>query len=88
MKILEQLDLKSGGRVEVCEDHIAQLSPQVETDVLVVSAFRDDYTPTTGSVVGALDRRGISVEELAEHKYGTSGNQKEPAATQLPPLCR
>lgn len=34
-------------------------------DLLVLSAFQKDYTPTRTSVVGALDRIGIKVADLA-----------------------
>jgi hypothetical protein len=43
--------------------------PQSEAvDLLLVSAFPNDYIPTPSSLIGALDRIGVSVEDLSLRK--------------------
>jgi hypothetical protein len=37
-------------------------------DLMIVSAFRNDYYPLPSSLIGALHRRGLSVEKLAGNK--------------------
>lgn len=47
---------------------LTQMAPADAVDVLVVPCLPDDYTPTPGSVVGALSEMGVSVEALAKNK--------------------
>lgn len=55
-------------RIELFHGDMLQLTPRDEMDAIVVSAFPNDYTPTSGSLMGALARHGISVAELARSK--------------------
>ena len=54
--------------IRFCIGDVTQASPDHAVDVLVTSAFRDDYYPVPGTVFGALYRKGISVDELAKDK--------------------
>lgn len=50
--------------INLCQGDLTLL----EADVLVVSAFPDDYTPLPNSLIGTLYQKGISVAELSKDK--------------------
>jgi hypothetical protein len=47
---------------------LTQMEPSQAVDVLVVSALPGDYTPTPGSLIGALAQAGVSVQQLSQNK--------------------
>jgi hypothetical protein len=54
--------------IQFCVGDVTQAAPNQTLDILVTSAQRDLYYPDRGSVFGFLSNKGISVEELANHK--------------------
>jgi hypothetical protein len=71
MELIDTITVSHSGQdreVELLVGDLAQLPAEHAVDVLVVSAFPDDYTPTYSSLIGALDSHGISVAALATKK--------------------
>jgi len=68
METLRYIDVENGGRIELCVGDLGEMDSDDRVDLLVVSAFPDDYEPTSESVIGALDRRGVSVGLLAQDR--------------------
>jgi hypothetical protein len=47
---------------------LSAIPPEHATDILVMSAFPDEYIALQGSLIDALDDRGLSVEVMAQDK--------------------
>ena len=67
MKLLDSISIrgKKGKRIELYQGDLTSLHPNEAVDLLVVSAFPNDYIPTPTSLIGALYKKGLSVGSLA-----------------------
>jgi len=71
MKLLSSWEIERGretNRIELLEGDLTDLPREHAVDVLVVSAFKNNYAEIPETVIGALAKRGLSVAELAERK--------------------
>jgi hypothetical protein len=71
---MELLDLLSVAHptehraVAVYQGDLTDLEPEDAVDYVVISALPGDYSPTSGSLIGALFEKGIDVEQLFHAK--------------------
>jgi hypothetical protein len=68
MEIVEEIITSKGKKLQLLNGDLTQIPESHKVDVLVISAFPNDYTPTNSSLMGALYRAGLSVADLALNK--------------------
>src|SRR5206468_3398800 len=71
MRLIDSITITSQGgthSIELYEGDVTKIPAEQAVDLLVVSAFPNDYYPTPRSVIGSLAEMGVSVAELAEDK--------------------
>lgn len=72
MKLLSQLSVSRAGEddalIQLLQGDLSEIPAEHKTDLLVVSAFPGSYQPIDGTLIGALDKRGLSVEALSKDK--------------------
>lgn len=68
---LDYIEVKCKGnirRIELYQGDLTNLSPADRVNFLIVSAFKNDYTQTPTSLIGALDEKDVDVNDLAQNK--------------------
>jgi hypothetical protein len=71
MELIDTITVRHQGNERLVMLFVGDLAflPEHEAvDVLIVSAFPDDYTPSRTSLIGSLARAGVSLAELANDK--------------------
>jgi hypothetical protein len=71
MAFLDVIEVKCDGnirRIELHQGDLSRMSADDAVDLLVLSAFPDDYIPSHTSLIGALFNKGLSVDDLARNK--------------------
>jgi hypothetical protein len=68
MEVLEEIITAKGKKLQLLRGDLTQIPDNHKVDVLVLSAFPNDYVPTPSSLIGALFTAGLSVETLADEK--------------------
>jgi hypothetical protein len=69
MKLLSTISIQTGRKavIELLQGDLSELPKEHEADILVISAYPGKYGPSPGSLVEALYKKGLSVEELSKN---------------------
>jgi TIR domain len=71
-KLIDFLDVDDGAqlrRIGIYHGDLADIPDDHCLDLLVVSAFPDNYAPTPTSLIGALHKRGLSIATLSQRRH-------------------
>jgi len=71
MQLLDSLDIERSGEkrtIELWHGDLTDMPVGQAVDVLIVSAFPNSYYPLKGTLIGALQEKGVSVKTLAQDK--------------------
>lgn len=71
MKLLDSISVHHGQterRIELYHGDLTNIPPKHAVDVLVISAYPNNYRPARGTVIEALSHKDISVRDLARNK--------------------
>src|SRR5688572_7131709 len=78
MKLLSQISIErsqGNGVIQLLQGDLSAIPAEHATDLLVMSAFPGGYIASEGSLIDALNKKGLSVEALAMDKETDLRNQ-------------
>ncbi len=68
MQLISELKISDKKSLQLFKGDLTDIPNDQKVDFLVLSAFPDNYLPTTTSLIGALYRKGLYVGKLAREK--------------------
>jgi hypothetical protein len=71
MQVLSEIIINGpagNSAIQLLQGDLSAIPPEHNADILIISAFPNDYMPMKGSLMYALYEKGINVEELAKDK--------------------
>ncbi|WP_373520895.1 TIR domain-containing protein [Aquiflexum sp.] len=68
MEVIEEIKTERGKKLQILRGDLTNIPESHKVDILVLSAFPNDYIPTPTSLIGALFRAGLSVGILSRDK--------------------
>ena len=71
MKLLSEINIERSrdtAAIQLLQGDLSAIPPEYSTDILVMAAFPGDYMALKGSLIYALNEKGLSVEALAMDK--------------------
>ncbi len=68
MELVSEIKLSGKKSLQLFKGDLTDIPDTHKVDFLILSAFQDNYSPTTTSLIGALFRKGLSVGKLSRDK--------------------
>jgi hypothetical protein len=72
MELLDQIIIKRPQQVpaviQLLKGDLTAIPIEHAADILIISAYPGSYIPVEGTLIAALDSKGIDIEEMAKHK--------------------
>ena len=71
MVLLDYIQVKTSNGfadIELYHGDLSAIPEEHKVDIVILSAFPNDYTPTPGTLIGSFAAKGLSVEQLSKDK--------------------
>ncbi len=72
MELLEQINITRAGQgpavIQLLQGDLTALPREHAADILIISAYPGSYIPVEGTLIAALENKGLDVDDLSKHK--------------------